>query len=66
MSSSLIRMLNDKKYKDVLDFVINLILVNYGGRKAFLLEPHNTIYHEFGVDKLLSRALELGFTPLDI
>lgn len=61
MAKSLIRMINDDKYKDVIDFLINLILVKYGGRNAYLFESSNNNLKNFGVDKLLSHSLELGF-----
>jgi len=48
-----IKMLKSNKYADIQNVLFNLLLVHYGGRKAFLLESSNYTDSEHNIEEIL-------------
>ncbi len=48
-----IKMLKSNKYADIRNVLFNLLLVHYGGRKAFLLESSNFTHSEHNIEEIL-------------
>jgi hypothetical protein len=57
---SIINMLKDYKYGRIHGDLLNLLLVKYGARKAFLLESSNFVGEEEYVKEILNIASDIG------
>jgi hypothetical protein len=57
----IIDMLKNHLYQDINDFLLNLLLVKYKARNAYLLESANFIKSEYSVFDMLNLSKTIGF-----
>jgi hypothetical protein len=57
----IIDMLKNHLYQDINDFLLNLLLVKYKARNAYLLESANFINSEYSVFDMLNLSKTIGF-----